>query len=89
MPCPVDSISSPRPDAPVYLLGPTDDGHWRGVIDATLNNNHTAVLPATVQFVDLRSLITALPLPDLAIAGHAVSLATWHQVCMVSFTQQE
>ena len=37
-----------------------------------------------LRFQEIRELMPLLPAEDLAVAGHAVALSQWHQVCFVS-----
>ena len=41
-----------------------------------------SVLHAGFVMQDLRSMVAYLSGTDLAVAGHAVALAGWHQVCL-------
>lgn len=69
--------------APIYFLG---EDRQRQVLRLAVD---VAGAPPSwaedhsVRLQDLRSLMPLLPPGDLAIAGHAMALSQWHQVCGV------
>lgn len=63
----------------MYLLGRDAGGSWKLAADVT------RLPPPRLEglglgFRELRGLMPALGRGELAIAGHAVALAQWHQV---------
>ena len=65
---------------PLYLLGRDAAGGWKLAADVSaVPQSRLAELQ--LGFRELRGLMPLLERGELAIAGHAVALSQWHQVC--------
>ena len=66
---------------PVYVLGrDLASGGYRLAADVSGLAPEELAPALAGGLTDLRRLLSTLPPPDLALAGHAVALSTWHQV---------
>lgn len=67
-----------------YLLGQEQDTkEWKFVLSLSGDQLNPFAAGQDVELVDLRTLMADLSVGDLAIAGHAVALSQWHQVCIL------
>lgn len=81
---PEGSLEAPGGGAvPVYVLGrDLASGGYRLAADVSALGPEELAPTLAAGLTDLRRLLGALPPPDLALAGHAVALSTWHQVTL-------
>lgn len=79
-------MSAGEVDISPYLLGQgLDTNNWKWVLAPSGDQLEEFKAGRDLDFVDLRSLMAELSVEDLAVTGHAVALAQWHQVLQSSF----
>ena len=64
---------------PIYLLGKDPTGAFKLAADVS-KVPQAALEERQLGFKELRSLMSLLDPGQLAVAGHAVALSSWHQV---------